>query len=483
MTNIMNLLSLLSGQQDPTRFGRKYQAGQDSYPIPVGAEQAGFQFEVDPRLRPTRLQQEQAMRDAMGVKTTTDESGVPYLYPDPKSPPTPSTPWYEHAGKAAADIGAVLPALLRSGATGEPLVGEGGTVSRTSEAIREIGSEGAGAIGKAYLWANPFTQLPMAINKWGRPVAQDLFALLDPKYKPEEEKAEPEKWVPTGEKKKLLAGTEERFQLFDEGKPAPDKPDKEVKPTPEVEEGNKQDSTTNTDDPDIKAQSNAINDWASGLDYDQRSISQQIADSLNVRMEDVSEQISQLRNQLKTELDRHVGWPELLIAFGMGLMGHDGVGYIRALEAHNRGRVATVQTALDRARGLEGGLQDRWLNFLLTGQKAEQVAGEKNISALEDHLKREIGDISAKETGFQRTLGAFSDLGPASFKSTGGQELYGAIPGKGEIESGRRSKKMFSDMIKLLNQNPSRYAGLSRTNALKALREDYKTIQKQKADK
>ena len=282
----------------------------------------------------------------------------------------------------------------------------------------------------------------------------------------------------------------ERKAFIPADQPAPDKPDKEVKPTPEVEEGNKQDSIVNTDDHNIRGQANAINEWASGLDYDQRSISQQIADSLNVRMEDVSEQISQLRNQLKTEMHPHVGRPELLIAFGMGLMGQNGVGYIRALEAHNRGRVAAVQTALDRARGLEGGLQDRWLNFLLTGQKAERAAGEKNISALEDILKREISDISAKEAGFQRTLGTLSDLGPASFKSTGGEDLYGANPGPGVIEGGRRSKKMFSDMIKLLKSEPGVYAGLDRTKALKLLKHRAEIAaakrearQKQKADK
>ena len=500
MTNIMNLLSLLSGQQDSEEYkpgGAKFdpsllpgeQGPEWSYPYRDLVED----LKGSPKLRmsPDDLLL-QNVQDVLPVPPNLQKGSSESDWDPSIKYPYPNL-WEEIRGRQE----------IASQKTGRPMISFPGQEVQESPAgfdpkdVDTLGVLSDIFSGKRTPFAGAFGGDPAPISR-----------AYEARQARKTREAEREVWVeqmrsPTGEISDVrkdeiyrakglsrLGPKGERKAFIPADQPAPDKPDKEVKPTPEVEEGNKQDSTVNTDDHNIRGQANAINEWASGLDYDQRSISQQIADSLNVRMEDVSEQISQLRNQLKTELDRHVGWPELLIAFGMGLMGQNGVGYIRALEAHNRGRVAAVQTALDRARGLEGGLQDRWLNFLLTGQKAERAAGEKNISALEDILKREISDISAKEAGFQRTLGTRSDLGPASFKSTGGEDLYGAKPGPGVIEGGRRSKKMFSDMIKLLKSEPGVYAGLDRTKALKLLKHRAEIAaakrearQKQKADK
>ena len=178
---------------------------------------------------------------------------------------------------------------------------------------------------------------------------------------------------------------------------------------------------------------------------------------------DINEKISQLSQRLLEALDRKPGWPEILMAFGLTLMGKDGVGLVQQLNQSRLGQVSALQTALQGARGERGRIEALGASSL-QAQMTRDAALQKQ--SIVDRTKQ----IKGMREGSEKYLNMI-DRNLLNTMNLSGTKYAGQVGYSGTSEERMEAAKIQAltrMMDFLILDNPDYWAGKSIKDLQKA---------------
>ena len=365
-TNLMNILGMLGGQQDPQYGSRAWRerAGQmrvPSYFTPEEqktsdllrvAEQFGAPSEGE--YTPSQLREL--------LSTSTDPSVIQAAldYQDPERAAWGDKPLPPYPGGKTPGIEYPYPNVW------EEIKGRQEIASQTTKPMFAFPGQ-------------DYTESPAGFDPKDVDTGQILLDIVTGKRAPfsagiprvteaklrreaEEEIRKEERKSPIGFlsdakkaeilKAKLAGGEHRAFIPAEEQKPDRDGPAKDLK----KEEGP---ITEKPGDPILDKEDQAaidpfdqkIMNYAKEHGITKEEAFKRLArDELGVGADDLDEFMTDITQRLTEALDRKPGWPEFLMAFALTLQGQDGVSYLRSLNSEYLGRARVLGNLLGEAR-------------------------------------------------------------------------------------------------------------------------------------
>ena len=189
----------------------------------------------------------------------------------------------------------------------------------------------------------------------------------------------------------------------------------------------------------------------------------EIAREMGLEKSDINEKISQLSQRLLEALDRKPGWPEILMAWGLMLMGQDGVGFVQQLNQSRLGQVSALQTALQGARGERGRREALGASYQQAQMTRATALQEKQFGNRDQMLSEVISGEKETLADYEQQL--------KSLAEQGGTRLKGLLgyPGTAKDRAAGMSAIEIARMQKiLLNHDPIKYASMPYADHMKA---------------
>ena len=394
---------LSESEKESLGLGLSDEARQED-PLEMALRGGGYQAPETAYQRPTQ-------------DITQDIHGVPYLYPDPKRPPIPETPWYEHAAEAALGI----PSAIAKG-TGQIIGGGGGGAVGLASGLSEAYWGDQPLLTTKDGISSPLLKTIFESTRRGVETGADFYGEVLDQPGVKQKIIESLLPAPVSAALAMAGGAKEVKKMLKEGekvhipaeklkpeeKPAKD-PDKEKEPIDEkVGAGALDQETADQFGPQMQAMQAQADEWGVTL---LEAFKRKAQEDLGVGRDDLDTFMTDITQRLTEALDRKPGWPEFLMAFGMALQGQDGVGYLHAMNQQYLGQAQVLGGLLGEARSEKSRRQAAGISQGKAYQSVVEKQIDKNFKRREKKVTTALSSIGKMLAENSREQRKFEDLG------------------------------------------------------------------------